>query len=276
MSEDLPEQLQQDLSKLRELLDLSRDKFSQVNPTKFNDDKKLILLYMFWGIIYKYTESVYKLCLDKQFEAASVIVRSIYEGSVYVSYILLDETDERALEFLNESIFRSKERIERILSFNSKYPKHDGYLNSPEAIKKLLEESQERDTLIKSLGGAKKRLPKLFDASVQVDKDKEQRKIDSSHNAEYAYLSVYAHLAHYAHLTPNGLDYFLDEGPEGLKFILGPNLSDAPAIVLQPYWTLQNIMGEASKYFGIPKEEELKPFNDYFKEAEKRILKFSD
>lgn len=171
-------------------------------------------------------------------------LRAIIEASITITYILADETGDRARAFAldaKRSRFRMLTRLLRLLEQN-KAPAMEA-VNTIEKYKELklsLEQDlAEQDNI---------RWPTLEQRAKEV-------------NAEELYATVIWSFSEETHMTAESLNRYLRSIEGGISMLVGLDLGELDRQIQTAYVSYLACLNTCSQYLGFPMQEDLQNFN---------------
>lgn len=236
--------------------------------------KKKILAFMMTGT-QSYSESILKLVgttpiYDK---AAEVLLRSIMEISINISFVYSNRTNKNALLFI----------VDILLGANNFAKKHHRFWDTHPTWKlefgKIKKPCDWDEFILKNkydvLKLAKKckikipnKIPNLFDRTVLIDIDQKlKNKLSEKNSAEKYYLYFYNFFSEVSHLSMSGLNRFLNYNQTSNRpesFMIDAKPEDSERILQVAYQFYLPIL----KFF-------LKEFKRYDKAEFSKYIKYS-
>jgi len=252
------------LDKLDKLIVFGRSNLDQININP-DEELKLQVLYQMVGVAHNYTEAILFLAKEEKAEAGEVLIRSVLEGLITTMYVLEENTDIRAIEFiLDDEIYRKKFATSwmKFIKKNPSYEKEIPELSTLEECKEFIQERQNNiQSVKKQYGKNLKQFPDLRCRAEKVDA------AVGKNDLECYYLTVYRYLSGLAHLSASGTKGFIKQ--EGNRYFIKSesNPLDIKRLSEVAYVFYLWFLGQLSLHFGTPTEKELKPFEDIIKKT---------
>lgn len=258
---DIPREETLMLDKLEELLSFGAEKLSKIHTTSITVLRLHLLMEMV-GAVHNYSEAIVLLIRGGKKEAAIVILRSLVETLINVQYVLSDSSEIHAAEFVLDDEYDRKRFMTKLKAFAENNPKYQNLVQSYMSQQSPDDFITERANTIAQEESKQKRkikLPKRLEERAKVADT-----AIGNPSLEFMYLTIYWYFSTYAHLTARGLNNFIDQTDNRNTFIIGTNTRDIRNLLISTFAVYLGFLGEANKYFGLPSNEELKDFEDYF------------
>lgn len=221
-----------------------------------------------FGAIHNYSEAIYTLCADSRPHAATVILRSIFEGFLNMIYFVNTNSNLKIAKYAIEDAEDRLKVLKQFKNFVDKYPKwEDKYSMTDIAnLDRLIIITENNLNALKrgnKLYKSTKIKRKLRDKAEAYD-----RKINKDGEWEYNYLLFYKFSSSYAHLSLSGMENFVHEGVENSIFDIGraKNVMSVLATTFGFYVTMLNYVRNRGY---LPKEIKLTKFNKQLKDIQK-------
>ena len=226
------------LNNLRQIIEFGR---KQISGQKYDLEKstdKQNILFMTFGAVNNYTESIYLLCKSVKPQPAIVLLRSIFEVWINTFYLLSTRSKKRLALFYMEDAQNKIKLSNGLLDFIKKYPsKRDRDPLTTEGNLKQVKSDKEKDILamIKRFKLKKNdKWPNLPSRAIACDKISDRRRPKKLRKGtfEYYYHHLYRYFSSYTHLNAQGLNNFLKPRPEGGYYLVVSQSADLVERVL--------------------------------------------
>lgn len=259
------------LKKNREALTYGYSVMKRVtlNMTKMRFKKQLLYLHM--GAIQSFSEAILRLVESRPIydKAAEVLMRTIIELYINLSFIYAGRTQQNAFIFLVDSNQDRIDFAQKHQGFWKKYPKWklafgDKILQQDDWNKFINEKEKELKNLSKKY---KYKLPKkipnireraiIFDNYlIKIGQMKEHKSMEKN------YVLFYKYFSQIAHLTISGLDRFVTTNKDGsMLMVVDGKPEDIERIVVVTHQWYLGLLKFFSKQFDVYNKKEFDSLN---------------
>lgn len=241
-SEAMLDDLDKLLARGRELVSEQRYSFKGLSDKNF-------MVLMCYAVTHNYTEALVSLCRNKKVEAASVLLRSVFESSVKTQYVLEGQGPRRRFALFAAGSAINKRRVAYgLLDFLKRRPELEGtdeLLSRP--LLEALIEKQDADLKIVADKFGDTELPTLLEMARALDGE--------AANWEYTYHVMYRHLSPYAHLDAEGIDHFINKSSAGgFTLLLSESEKDGSHLILTAYVIYLSLLLKLREHRLIPND----------------------
>lgn len=233
------------------------------------------LLYLHMGAIHSFSEAILKLIETRPIydKAAEVLMRSIIELYINISFIYAGRNQQNAFIFLADSIqdkidfaFKHREFWKKhpqwkltfgktILSYND----WDKFIDDKEKELKILSKKY-KYKIPKKIPDIRRRAIIFDNYLLEIGQMKEYRSMEKN------YVLFYKYFSQIAHLTILGLDrFFLTDNKDSLHMIVDGKSEDIERIVIITHHWYIGLLKFFSKQFHTYKKQEFKLYADMIK-----------
>lgn len=265
------------LNNLRQIIEFGR---KQMSGQKYDLEKSTVkqkILFVTFGAVHNYTESIYLLCKSVRPQPAIVLLRGIFEAWVNTFYLLSTRSKKRLALFYMEFIQNKIKLLNGLLDFIKKYPSQRD--RNPLTVEDNLKKAKSDNEKIKLVMTKHFKLkendkwPDLLSRARACDKisDRKRPRNLRKGNFEHIYHIIYRFSSPYTHLNARGLDNFLKPKLEGGYYLAASQSADWVEQVLASAFAFYLSFLEYMKKKGLlPKSLKLERFR---KMARKNVWK---
>jgi hypothetical protein len=232
------------LQYLAEILDYgaSHLKIAEGFESRF-DHLQHFLLSMHAGV-HNFAEAIYILCKDSRPNAASVLLRSLFEAFINIDYIKQGDTEKKLALFSREG-FKVRGKIARDFeNFIKKYPHKENTLSllNRKTLGEMKEFAYHRIKGIEKVNNLSSNDYYSNDLRFLCEEiDKAEVDLEKRGDKELSYMLIYRYLSPLAHLNCLGLEYFADNQGDSIIYNLGQK-NGIHIIVVETYLYYFNSM----------------------------------
>lgn len=231
------------LDQYKNLLVFGYSKMQTINLDFFNTRLKKKILYLMMAAVQSYSEGILKLVTpfsdhSSIFDKASeVLIRSLSETLINVSYIYSVRGEERARRFVAYSTSDKLDFASKYRGFMEKYPSWNFKFGDKEIASDWGDFILEKESELKAIRKKYKHttnMPGVRGRAEAADNYLRRRgKLNEKTSLEGFYVRYYKFFSQMAHLTLPGLERFFDQG--GMKVDVDGKPVDMERIVLIAY-----------------------------------------
>jgi|GEM_PF-5735307 len=230
-----------------------------------NYKKKFIAFH--FGAIHNYSEAIYILCKNKKPQAATVLLRSIFEGFVNMVYFVNTNSNRKIAKYAIEDAEKRLRVLNELKTFVAKYPKWKNKysMTNENELDRLIIFIKKNIQALKL--GNKSHLKTKIETKLIEKAKAYDKKIRKDGDWELNYILFYKFSSTLAHLSLSGIENFLQEG--GTRFDTGGSRGVQPVLVTVFGFYVAMLNYVRNRNY-IPNKIKLTKYNKYINKLQKK------